>query len=60
MVKYNLVLIKNIRLETKKGEKKLYRLVRQRERAGKDVQYMRIMKDGHSNGMISLEAVLKK
>ena len=27
------------RLETKKGEKELYRFARQRERAGKDVQH---------------------
>ena len=33
------------RLETKKGEKELYRLARQRERAGKDVQHMRVIKD---------------
>ena len=33
------------RLETKKGEKELYRLARQRDRAGKDVQHMRVIKD---------------
>ena len=33
------------RLETKVGEKGLYRLARQRERAGKDVQHLRVIKD---------------
>ena len=32
------------RLETKEGEKELYRLARQRDRAGKDVQHMRVIK----------------
>ena len=32
------------RLETKEGEKELYRLARQRDRAGKDVQHVRIIK----------------
>ena len=31
------------RLETKEGEKKLYRLARQRDRAGKDVQHVRVV-----------------
>ena len=31
------------RLETKKGEKELYGLARQRNRAGKDVQYVRVI-----------------
>ena len=30
------------RLETKEGEKELYRLARQRDRAGKDVQHVRV------------------
>ena len=47
------------RLETK-GEKELYRLVRQRDRAGKDVQQVRVMKDENSNVMVSLEAMLKR
>ena len=33
------------RLETKEGEKELYRLARQRDRAGKDVQHVRVRKD---------------
>ena len=48
------------RLEPKEGEKELYRLARQRNRAGKDVQHVRIMKDENGNMVISLEAVLKR
>ena len=44
------------RLETKEGEKKLYRLARQRDRAGKDVQHVRFMKDENGNVMVSSEA----
>ena len=32
------------RLETKEGEKELYRLARQRDRAGKDVQHVNSIK----------------
>ena len=48
------------RLETKEGEKELYRLARQRDRAGKDVQHVRIIKDENGNVMVNSEAVLKK
>ena len=48
------------RLETKEGEKELYRLARQRSRAGKDVQHVRVIKDENSNVMVNLEAVLKR
>ena len=48
------------RLETKEGEKKLYRLARQRDRAGKDVQHVRVIKDENGNVMVNLEAVLKR
>ena len=48
------------RLETKEGEKELYRLARQRDRAGKDVQHMRVIKDENSNVMVNSEAVLKR
>ena len=48
------------RSETKEGEKKLYRLARQRDRLGKDIQHMRIIKDENSNVMISSVAVLKE
>ena len=48
------------RLETKAGEKELYRLARQRDRAGKDVQHVRVIKDENDNVMINSEAVLKR
>ena len=48
------------RLKTKEGEKELYRLARQRDRAGKDVQHVRIIKDENSNVMVNSEAVLKR
>ena len=48
------------RLETKEGEKELYRLVRQRDRAGKDVLHVRFIKDENGNVMVNSEAVLKK
>ena len=48
------------RLETKEGEKELYRLARQRDRAGKDVQHVRVIKDENSNVMVNSEAVLKR
>ena len=48
------------RLETKEGEKELYRLVRQRDRAKKDVQHVRVIKDKNGNVMVNLEAVLKR
>ena len=47
------------RLETK-GEKELYRLARQRDRAGKDVQNVRVIKDENGNVMVNSEAVLKR
>ena len=37
------------RLETKEGEKEFYRLVRQRDRAGKDVKHVRVTKDENGN-----------
>ena len=45
------------RLETKEGEKELYRLARQRDRAGKDVQHVRVI---NGNAMVNLKAVLKR
>ena len=48
------------RLETKGGEKELYRLARQRDRAGKDVQHVRVIKDENGNVMVNSEAVLKR
>ena len=48
------------RLETKEGEKELYRLARQRDRAGKDVQHVRVIKDENDNVIVNSEAVLKR
>ena len=48
------------RFETKEGEKKLYRLARQRDRAGKDVQHVRVIKDENGNVVVNSEAVLKR
>ena len=48
------------RLETKEGEKELYRLARQRDRAGKDVQNVRVINDENGNVMVNSEAVLKR
>ena len=48
------------RLETKEDEKELYRLARQRNRAGKDVQHMRVIKGENGNVMVNLELVLKR
>ena len=47
------------RLETKECEKELYRLPRQRDRAGKDVQHVRVIKDENNNVIVNSEAVLK-
>ena len=47
-------------LETKEGEKELYRLTRQRDRAGKDVQHMKVIKDENGNVMVNSEAVLER
>ena len=47
------------RLETK-GEKELYGLARQRDRTGKDVQHMRVIKDKNGNVMVNSESVLKR
>ena len=48
------------RLETKEGEKNLYRLARQRDKAGKDVQHVRVIKDENGDMMVNSEAVLKR
>ena len=49
-----------VRLETKEGEKELYRLARQRDRAGNDVQHVRVIKDENGNVMVNSETVLKR
>ena len=48
------------RLETKEGEKELYRLARQRDRAGKDVQHVKVIKDENGNMIVNSKAVLKR
>ena len=48
------------RLETKKGEKELYRLAWQEDRARTDVQHMRVLKDENGNVIVNSEAVLKR
>ena len=48
------------KLDTKEGGKGLYRLIRQRDRAGKDVQQVRILKDSHENVLTSVETVLRQ
>ena len=47
-------------LETKEGEKEFYKLARQRDRAGKDVQHVRVIKDENGNVMANSEAMLKR
>ena len=46
-------------LDTKEGEKTLYRLARQIHQAGKDVQQVRMMKDKDGNVMTDEESVLR-
>ena len=48
------------RLDTEEGEKDLYRLARQRDRAGKDVQHVRVIKDADGNVLTSEESVLRR
>lgn len=47
------------RLESKEGEKDLYRLAEQRNRAGKDIQ-VRVMKDKSGNILTNEGSVLKR
>ena len=46
------------RLETKEGGKEFYRLARQRDRARKYVQHVRVINDENGNVMINSEVVL--
>lgn len=48
------------RLDTREGEKELYRLARQRNQAGKDVQQVRLIKDREGNVITSEESVLRR
>ncbi|KAF7701969.1 hypothetical protein C0J45_9341, partial [Silurus meridionalis] len=45
------------KMDTKEGENYLYRLARQRDRAGKDVLQVRAMKDGDGNVLTSEASV---
>ena len=47
-------------METKESEKELYKLARQRDRAGKDVLHVRVIKDENGNVMVNSKAVLKR
>ena len=42
------------RLETKESEKELYRLARHRDRAGRDVHHVRVLKDENGNVMVKV------
>ncbi|XP_056134022.1 uncharacterized protein LOC130110842 [Lampris incognitus] len=48
------------RLDTKEGEKDLYGLAKQRDRAAKDVQQVRAIKDRNGNVLTSEESVLRR
>ena len=48
------------RLEKKEHEKEFYRLARQRDRAGKDEQHVRVIKDENGNVIVNSEAVLQR
>ncbi|KAK3553330.1 hypothetical protein QTP70_000851 [Hemibagrus guttatus] len=48
------------RLDTREGEKDLYRLARQRDRDGKDVQQVRVIKDRDGRVLTSEESVQRK
>ena len=41
-------------------QKKVYRLASQRDKAGKDVQHVRVIKDENGNVMVNSKAVLKR
>ncbi|KAL7867553.1 hypothetical protein SRHO_G00089370 [Serrasalmus rhombeus] len=48
------------RLDSKEGVKDLYRLAKQRDRAGKDVQQARLIKDREGNVLLSEQRVLSR
>ncbi|KAK3515291.1 hypothetical protein QTP70_013489 [Hemibagrus guttatus] len=48
------------RLDTREGEKDLYRLARQRDRDGKDVQQVRVIKDRDGRVLTSKESVQRR
>ena len=48
------------KLSTKEGEKELYRVARQRDRSGKDVQHVRVIKDADGSLLTSEDSVLRR
>ncbi|KAK3509305.1 hypothetical protein QTP70_028566 [Hemibagrus guttatus] len=52
--------LKMLRLDTREGEKDLYRLARQRDRDGKDVQQVRVIKDRDGRVLTSEESVQRR
>ncbi|KAK3526042.1 hypothetical protein QTP70_012807 [Hemibagrus guttatus] len=48
------------RLDTREGEKDLYRLARQRDRDGKDVQHVRVIKDRDGRVLTSEKSVQRR
>ena len=48
------------KLDTKEGEKDLYRLARQKDRQGRDVQHVKMIKDVDGNVMTSEEKILQR
>ncbi|KAK3553162.1 hypothetical protein QTP86_031739, partial [Hemibagrus guttatus] len=48
------------RLDTREGQKDLYRLARQRDRGGKDVQQVRVIKDRDGRVLTSEESVQRR
>ncbi|KAK3559797.1 hypothetical protein QTP86_020778 [Hemibagrus guttatus] len=52
--------IQRKRLDTREGEKDLYRLARQRDRDGKDVQQVRAIKDRDGRVLTSVESVQRR
>ena len=48
------------RLDTREGEKDVYRVARQRDKSGKDVQKVRTIKDADGNVLTSEPDVLRR
>ena len=48
------------KLDSREGEKDVYRLARQRDRAGRDVQHVRMIKDADDNVLTDEESVLRR
>jgi len=48
------------KLETKEGEKDLYRLAKQKDRAGKDIQQVRVIKDAEGKVLTGVDEILMR